>query len=103
MMSSPAQVVDALGSAVDTATDHPLPESLRAQIDNLQKLVNALMQKLQDQEDSFLLERLTWEAGDEHHDEEESKPQLRMDEAPSTPKRQAQPEHFDVSLVKAYL
>ena len=85
-MSSPAQVVDALGSAVDTATDLPVLESLQTQIDNLQRFVSALMQKLKDQEDSFELERFTWEAGDEHHDEEESKPPLRMDEAPSTPK-----------------
>ena len=77
MMSSPAQVVDALGSAVDTATNLAVPESPQTQIDNLQKLVNVLMQKLKDQEDSFELERLTWEAGDEHQGEEQPEPPVR--------------------------
>ena len=79
MMSSPAQAVGALGAAVDTATDLPLHESPQAQIDHLQKLVSTLMQRMQDQEDAFELERLTWEVGDEHHDEEEAKPPLRME------------------------
>ena len=60
MVSSLAQVVDALGSAVDTATNLAVPESPQTQIDNLQKLVNAFMQKLRDHEDSFELERFTW-------------------------------------------
>ena len=76
MMSSPAQVVDALGSAVDTATNLAVLESPQTKIDNLQKLVNSLMQKLKDQEDSFELERDTWEAGDEHQGEEEPEPPL---------------------------
>ena len=59
------------------------------------------MQKLQDHENSYELERLTWEACDEHHDEEESKLPLRVDKAPFTSKRQAQPEHFNVSPAKA--
>ena len=86
MISSPAQVVGPLGSAVDTATDLPVPESLQAQIDNLQNIVNAL-----NQEDAFEWERLTWDAGDEHHDEKEADPPLRKDAAPSIPKRRAIP------------
>ena len=101
MMSSPAQAVGALGAAVDTGTDLSVLESLQAQIDNLQKLVSTLMQRMQDQEDAFELERLTWQAGDEHHDEEEADTPLRTAEAPATPVRQAQPEHFIVTLAEA--
>ena len=76
MMSSPAQVVDARSSAVDTATNLVVLESPQTQIDNLQKLVKPLMQNLKDQEDSFELERFTWEAADEHQGEEEPESQL---------------------------
>ena len=65
-MSSPAQVIDALGAAVDTAAALPVPDSLQAQIDHVQQLVSTFMQKMQDQEDAFDLERLSWEIGEEH-------------------------------------
>ena len=87
MMASPAQVVGALGAAVDTAADLPVPESPQAQIDHLQKLVNALMQRMQDQEDAFELERLTWEAGDELHDEEEEEADPPKPDDPPKPVR----------------
>ena len=51
MMSSPAQVVDALGPAAGAATDLAVPESLQAQVENLQNLVKAFMQKVQEQQD----------------------------------------------------
>ena len=100
-MSSLAQVFDALGAAVNTAAVLPVLVSLQAQIDHLQKLVSALMQKMQDQEDAFDLERLTWEAGREHHDEEETLTPLRAATAPATPVRPAQPEHFNFTLAGA--
>ena len=90
-MSSPSQVVDAVGAAVDTAAALPVPDSLQAPIDHLQKLVSTLVQKMQDQEDAFDLERLTWEAGEEHHDEEDADTPLRTATAPATPVRPALP------------
>ena len=53
---------------------------------------------MQDQEDAFDLERLTWEAGEEHHDEEDADTPLRTATAPATPVRPALPEHFNVHL-----
>ena len=53
MMSSPSQVVDAVGAVVDTAAAFPVPDSPQAEIDHVQKLVSTLMQKMQDQEDAF--------------------------------------------------
>ena len=101
MMASLAQVVDVLGAAVDTAAALPVPDSLQAQIDHLQKLVSTLVQKMQYQEDAFDLERLSWETGEEHHDEEEADTPLRTTTAPATPVRPAQPEHFNVPLAGA--
>ena len=84
MMSSPAQVVNTLSSAAETAIDQPVPDSPQAQIQSRQqqlaqqqKLVEALVQSLQEQQDSFDLESLTGEAVDGHHEEEEPKPPLR--------------------------
>ena len=48
MMSSRAQVVDAIGPAAGAATGPPVPESLQARIENLEKLVSALMQQMKD-------------------------------------------------------
>ena len=59
MMSSPSQVVDAVGAVVDTAAALPVPDSPQAEIDHVQTFVSTLMQKMQDQEDAFDLERLS--------------------------------------------
>ena len=96
-MSSLAKVFDALGAAVDTAAALPVPDLLQAQIGHLQKLVSTLMQKMQDEEDAFDSERISWEAGEEHHDEEEPATPLRTATAPTTPVRPAQAEHFNVT------
>ena len=100
MMSSPAQVVDALGAAVGTAAALPVPDSPQVQIDHLQKFVSTLMQMMQDQEDAFDLERLSWEV-DKHHNVVEPATPLRAATAPTTPVRPAQLEYFNVTLAGA--